>query len=213
MALFQRNPHTITDNKPLFTLGNNKTVLIVGLGNIGEKYQDTRHNIGFKCLDEFAKTHEFESWIEKKDFKCLMASANLGDTRVILCKPTTMMNLSGEAVQKIAHFYKIYNDQVVVVHDELAIEFGQIRIRTGGSDAGNNGVKSIIQSIGEDFGRVRIGIDGSRPEAMDSADYVLAKFTAKEKAQLDNLTKEVISILTDFVFSGQIPHETRSFLI
>lgn len=213
MALFQKNPHSDRQHQPLYSVGLNKTILIIGLGNVGKEYELTRHNVGFTCVDAFATAHEFDDWIEKKDLKCLMTMKTLGDSRVILCKPTTFMNHSGEAAQKIAHFYKIHREQVVAVHDELAIKFGQIRTRTGGSDAGNNGIKSLIAHIGADFGRVRIGIDGDRPEQMDSADYVLAKFSQKEQEHLPSLTREVTSILTEYVFSGQFPHDTRNFLI
>ncbi|HTE21638.1 MAG TPA: aminoacyl-tRNA hydrolase [Candidatus Limnocylindria bacterium] len=212
MALFQRNPHSDRQHQPLFSIGMNKTVLIVGLGNIGKEFKGTRHNIGFTCLDAFAAAHEFDTWADKKDLKCLMTSKTLSDTRVILCKPTTMMNLSGEAVQKIVHFYKIHHQQIIAVHDELAIPFGQIRTRVGGSDAGNNGVKSLITHIGPDFGRVRIGIDGEKSTKMDSADYVLAKFTQEEQEHLPALTREVTSVLTEYIFSSQLPHDTRSFM-
>lgn len=213
MALFQRNPYSTTQHKPLFTLGLNKTVLIVGLGNVGKKYDSTRHNAGFLCLDAFAEAHEFESWVEKKDLKCLLATKAMGDTRVVLCKPTTLMNLSGEAVQKTAHFYRVMIEQAVVVHDELDIPFGQIRMRLGGSDAGHKGIKSLIQHVGPDFGRVRIGIDGDKPEKMDGADYVLAKWNKEEKGKLTPMTKEVTSILTEYIYRGELLPETRSFII
>lgn len=212
MALFQRNPHSDKEHQPLFSVGVNKNILVIGLGNIGKEYEQTRHNIGFACIDAFAKAHEFDGWVEKKDLKCLMSTKTLGDTRVILCKPTTFMNLSGEAAQKVAHFYKIHHEQIVAVHDELAIQFGQVRTRIGGSDAGNNGVKSLISHIGTDFGRIRIGIDGNKPAQMDSADYVLAKFSKEEQRQLPTLEKEVTSLLTEYIFSGQLPHDTRNFL-
>lgn len=211
MALFQRNPYADKQHQPLFTVGMNKTVLIVGLGNVGIQFEGTRHNIGFACVDAFAKAHEFDQWVEKKDFRCHISSHVLGDNRVILVKPTTMMNNSGEAVQKVTQFYKIHHDQIVVVHDELDIPFGQIRMRSGGSDAGHNGIKSITQHIGESYGRVRIGIKGEKPLQMDGADYVLAKFSPDEQSEASALTKEVTSILTEFVFSGQLPHDTRSF--
>lgn len=212
MALFQRNPHSDKEHQPLFSVGVNKNILVIGLGNIGKEYKQTRHNIGFACIDAFAKAHEFDGWVEKKDLKCLMSTKTLGDTRVILCKPTTFMNLSGEAAQKVAHFYKIHHEQIIAVHDELAIQFGQVRTRIGGSDAGNNGVKSLISHIGTDFGRIRIGIDGNKPAQMDSADYVLAKFSKEEQRQLPTLEKEVTSLLTEYIFSGQLPHDTRNFL-
>ncbi len=213
MALFQRDPHADHQRQALFSVGTNKNVLIVGLGNVGKAYENTRHNVGFAALDAFAQAHHFNPWQEKKDLKCHLTSQTLGETRVILCKPATFMNLSGEAVQKVAHFYKLDTGSILAVHDELDIPFGQIRMRQGGGAAGHNGVKSLIQYLGEDFGRIRIGIDGSRPEQMESADYVLARFTADEQSHMAALTQETTSILTEYIFSSQLPHDTRSFLL
>lgn len=192
----------------------NKTLLVVGLGNIGKEYDGTRHNIGFAAVDDFVRrTEGFTDWVEKKDLKCLQTSARVGDNRVIAIKPTTMMNLSGEAVQAVAHFYKIPLEHIVVVHDELDVDFGQIRTRIGGSAAGNNGIKSIIQHMGEEFGRIRIGIGPKKPAKMDSADFVLASFSTKEKAELAGLKREASAILSEYVYGGSLPHETRSFII
>ncbi|HSW66559.1 MAG TPA: aminoacyl-tRNA hydrolase [Bacillota bacterium] len=213
MGLFQRRPQT-GDTIQYYTLGQNKTILVVGLGNPGKEYDDTRHNIGFACLDAFTKTGDFEPWISKKDLKCVASSATLGDTRVIIIKPTTFMNLSGEAVQAVMHFYKISPGKVIVVHDELDVPFGQIRLRTGGSSAGHNGLKSIIGHLGEDFARVRIGIGPKEPLAMDSADFVLQKFSKEQQTHMPELTREVNAALSEFVYSdGQLPQETRSFII
>lgn len=211
MALFQKNPYDSTEKQPLYNLGLTKTVILVGLGNKGKEYDGTRHNIGFAALDNFIRATDLPAWVEKKDLKCLLTSGNVGNTRVIAIKPTTFMNLSGEAVQATAHFYKVANSSIVVIHDELDIPFGQIRTRIGGQDAGNNGIKSIIQHLGEDFGRIRIGIKASSP--MDSRDFVLAKFDESEKKQLPNLLKEATAILTEYVYGGQLAHETRSFLV
>lgn len=211
MALFQKNPYDSTEKQALYTLGLSKTLLIVGLGNKGKEYTGTRHNIGFEAVDAFVKATDLPDFIEKKDLKCLHTSGNIGNTRVIVIKPTTFMNLSGEAVQATASFYKIANDSIVVVHDELDIPFGQIRTRVGGTDAGNNGIKSIIQHLGEDFGRVRIGIKDASP--MDSKDFVLAKFDKKEEKQLPNLRKEAIAILTEYVYSNQLGADTRKFIV
>ena len=214
MALFQKQPR-VGETASLYTTGLNKTVLIVGLGNQGKKYDDTRHNIGFTCVDSFAKANDFEKWILKKDLKVQLASQTLGDTRVFLVKPTTMMNLSGPAVAAVTQFYKLPGSHIVVVHDELDIDFGQIRTRFGGSAAGHNGIKSIIEHLGEDFARVRIGVGPKIPAKIDSADFVLQKFSKDEQAQLPELTREVSAILSEWVYgSGQpMPHETRSFLI
>lgn len=212
MALFQKKP-VVGNNAPIYTLGLQKTVLIVGLGNIGKKYDGTRHNIGFEAIDALAISQVMDNWTEKKDLKSHIATGTVGDTRVILCKPTTYMNNSGEAVQAVAHFYKVHGQGITVVYDELDIEFGQIRTRYGGSAAGHNGVKSIIQHMGEDFGRVRIGIGPKQPEAIDSADFVLAKFSKTDQAQLPNLHKETTAILTEYIHSAQLPAETRTFLV
>lgn len=210
MALFQKKPQT-SSNAPLYTLGLNKSLIITGLGNIGKEFDGTRHNIGFDCVDELAKVLEFDGWMEKKDLKCYIASKTVGDTKVILIKPTTFMNNSGEAIQAVSHFYKVPASHVTVVHDELDIPFGQIRTRTGGSDAGNNGIKSAIQHIGENFGRVRVGINAETP--MSSADFVLAKFSAEEQEMLPALKKEVTAILAEYIYGDNLVAETRSFLV
>ena len=213
MSLFQRKPNQ-GDTIQFYTLGQDKTVLIVGLGNIGREYDGTRHNIGFDCLDAFAKANDFQPWIEKKDFKCHVATATLGETRAIAIKPTTFMNLSGEAVQAVAHFYKIPAEKIIVVHDELDIPFGQIRLRMGGSSAGHNGLKSIIGTIGENFGRVRIGIGPKEPEQIDSADFVLGRFSKEQQSHMAELTRETSAILSEYAYGdGQLPPETRNFLI
>jgi len=213
MGLFQRRPQ-LGDSIQFYTLSQNKTLLVVGLGNPGKEYDRTRHNIGFECLDAFTKTNDFQPWIEKKDMKCLQTSATLGDTRVIAIKPTTFMNVSGDAVQAVASFYKIPAEKIFVVHDELDIPFGQIRLRTGGGSAGHNGLKSIIQHLGEGFARVRIGIGPKQPEQMDSADFVLARFSKEQESHLTELTREVSAILSEAAFgAGNLPQETRNFLV
>lgn len=214
MSLFQRRPQ-VSDPVNYVTVGLNKTILVVGLGNPGAEYDGTRHNIGFECIDEFvAKNSDMGGWVAKKDLKCLMSTGRMGETRVIVMKPTTFMNLSGESVQAVSDFYKIHPNQTVVAHDELDINFGQIRTRMGGASAGHNGIKSIIQHIGEEFGRVRIGVGPKTPEQIDSADFVLGKFTKAQQADLPSLRREANAILTEFVYSGTtLPAETRSFLL
>lgn len=211
MALFQKRPDTVSP--PLYSLGLNRTIIICGLGNPGKEYESTRHNIGFECVNTLAEKQEFDPWIEKKDMKCLFASKTLGNSRVILIKPTTFMNLSGEAVQAVSSFYKVAPMQIVAVYDELDIPFGQIRTRMGGSSAGHNGVKSIIQHLGDDFGRVRIGIGPKAPAQIDGADFVLQPFSAEQKADLPALKKEALSILTEYIFGTNLQPETRNFLI
>jgi PTH1 family peptidyl-tRNA hydrolase len=212
MSLFQNRPQA-SDTIQYYTLGQNKTVLIVGLGNVGDEFVGTRHNIGFDAVDQFAQTNDFPQWIVKKDLKCFHTSKTLGDTRVILIKPTTFMNLSGEAVQAAAAFYKIAPDHIVVVYDELDINFGHIRTRIGGSAAGHNGVKSVSQHIGENYGRIRIGIGPKDPAQMDSKDFVLARFNKEQQAQLKSLFRETDALLSEYSFSNSLLVETRSFIV
>lgn len=212
MALFQKKPQT-SSSAPLYSLGLQKTLLIVGLGNIGKQYQGTRHNIGFVAVDHFASKNDFPGWVEKKDLKAYITSHTIGDNRVILAKPTTFMNLSGDAVQSIMHFYKIPLEQILIVHDEMDISFGQIRMRKGGESAGNNGIDSIIQVFGKEFARVRIGIHDTIATKAIAKDFVLGEFTDDEQEKLPALYKETNAILSEYVFGGgQLTSETRSFL-
>jgi PTH1 family peptidyl-tRNA hydrolase len=213
MALFARRPQT-SNVSSLYTVGLNNTIAIIGLGNIGEKYEQTRHNIGFKCLDNFAIVNEFPGWVLKKDIKAAVSIKTLGDSRVILMKPTTLMNLSGDAVMELVQFYKIPATNILVVHDELDIEFGKIRSKIGGSSAGHNGIQSIIDVIGADFSRLRIGIGPKTPEQIDSADFVLQKFTAKELKHMEALCLETSSMINEYIFGDRsLLGETRTFII
>ncbi|HSW80126.1 MAG TPA: aminoacyl-tRNA hydrolase [Candidatus Saccharimonadales bacterium] len=213
MSLFTRRPQ-VSDPVNYVTVGLNKTVLIVGLGNPGKEYDGTRHNIGFECIDYFVeKNTDMSGWVAKKDLKCLMSDGRLGEVRVITVKPTTFMNLSGEAVQAVSDFYKLHPNLTVAVHDELDIPFGQIRTRVGGSSAGHNGIKSLIDHIGEQFGRVRIGVGPKTPEQIDSADFVLGKFDKKQQEDIPALKREVNALLTEYIYGGELPADTRNFLL
>lgn len=211
MALFQKKPQ-VSNSAPLYTVGLNKSLLIVGLGNIGKEYKLTRHNAGFLCADHLAKTLELPDFIQKKDHNCYESSGKAGDKRIIIIKPTTFMNLSGQAVMATMNFYKITIEDVLVIHDELDIDFGEIRTKTGGGSAGHNGIKSIIQAEGQDFKRVRIGIKNSYLEKIDSADFVLQKFSKEEQEKLPDLQKEVTALVTEVIFGGEIDNQTRTFL-
>ncbi len=211
MGLFQNKPDE-TDQVPIYTIGSNKTILIIGLGNPGKEYSQTRHNIGFEVLDSFAQKNDFPGWQIKKDLKSQLTIRSLGENRVILCKPTTFMNSSGEAVQALQKFYRVYNQGTLAVYDELAVPFGSLRTRLGGSDAGHNGVKSLIQHLGEDFGRLRIGVGSDLSQKADAADFVLGKFSKKEQADIQKVIQEANAMVTEFIFSGNLPHETRTVL-
>lgn len=214
MAWLQKRPQ-VGNSVQFYTIGLNKTVLIVGLGNPGRDYDLTRHNVGFFGVDQFvSKNNEMEGWIEKKDLKCAVSTGRFGETKVYAIKPTTFMNLSGEAVQAFTNFYKISAEHTIVIHDELDVGFGQIRLRSGGSSAGHNGIKSVTQHLGEGYGRVRIGIGPKAPTQMDSADFVLQKFSNDEQAHLPNLALEVNAILNEYIYGGQaLPTETRGFIV
>lgn len=212
MGLFTSKPMA-TDNKYFYSLSQTKTVLVVGLGNIGKKYESTRHNIGFTCLDFFlSQNAQMSRWINKKDLKCHISTGQFGDTRVIAIKPTTFMNLSGEAVSLISDYYHIKPEDILIVHDELDINFGHIRTRNDGSSAGNNGIQSVIDHIGEKFNRVRVGIGPKHPPKIEADKYVISPFDKTESSKIPDLEKEVISIVVEFIYSGALNEETRSFL-
>jgi peptidyl-tRNA hydrolase, PTH1 family len=155
---------------------------IVGLGNPGTQYKDTRHNIGFKAVDQFAERLGIS--ISQSKFRALVGEGNFQGEKVYLIKPMTYMNLSGETVRQFMDFYKASLEDFIVVYDDLDTPFGQQRLRYQGSAGGHNGIKSIIQHVGtQTFNRVRLGI--SRPEpGYDIADYVLSNFSKKEAAEL-----------------------------
>jgi len=209
MGLFERKTTPITI--PLYSVGSEKTKLVVGLGNVGKSYAMTRHNIGFLCLDHIAKLLSIE-FKEKKSLKCSLAETKMGGTRVILIKPSTLMNLSGDAVQAVKQFYKISQKDILVVHDELAVPFGTIRVRPGGSDAGNNGIKSVSAAIGQDYARIRIGIKNERLDKEDQAAFVLKNFSKEEQGNFKPLLAEVNALVTEFIYAGQLPPDTRKFL-
>jgi len=213
MALFQRQPQT-SDPVNFITVGLNKTLLIVGLGNPGKEYAGTRHNIGFEAVDAFAAATELGNWVDKKDMKCHLAEGRLNNLKVIAIKPTTYMNLSGEAVRAVANFYKIPTGSILAVHDELDVDFVQIRTRLGGSSAGHNGIKSLTEQLGdEQYGRVRIGIGPKKPAQIDSADFVLQAFSKEEQKHLPALIKEATAIISGYAYgNGELLAETRSFL-
>jgi len=152
--------------------------LVVGLGNIGTQYTNTRHNIGFIALDAVLKDLGLET--NKHDFDGDYCEVNINGEKVIFIKPTTLMNLSGNCVGPIAQFYKIPVEDIIVIHDDLDLQPGQYKIRTGGSAGGHNGIKSIISSLGnrENFVRFKIGI--GHPTNKDVVAHVLSKFSPEQ---------------------------------
>ncbi|MBL8563911.1 MAG: aminoacyl-tRNA hydrolase [Gemmobacter sp.] len=162
--------------------------LWVGLGNPGAKYAGNRHNIGFMALDRLAEDHGFSGW--KRSFQGLIAEGRLGDEKVLLLKPETFMNLSGQSVGEAMRFHKLLPGDVTVFHDELDLAPGKIKVKTGGGHAGHNGLRSIHAHIGEAYHRVRLGI--GHPGHKDAvAGYVLHDFGKADQAWLDDLLRGI----------------------
>ena len=153
--------------------------LVVGLGNPGDKYENTRHNVGFCTIDELAERLRVP--VQKLKHRALTNTVELAGVKVLLMKPVTYMNLSGEAVGDAARFYKVPPERVLVISDDVSLPVGKLRIRKGGSAGGHNGLKSIIQHLGTDqFPRLKIGV-GEKPHPdYDMADWVLGKFTGED---------------------------------
>lgn len=156
--------------------------IILAQGNPGAPYKNTRHNIGFEALDYYALKHDL-SWVEKPKFKAYIAETTIDNEKVLLVKPTTFYNLTGETARALIDFYKLNPaTDLMVVHDDLALEFGKIRIRKQGSDAGNNGIKSLNTHVGINYTRLRIGTANEILSLNPDADFVLNKFSAPEQA-------------------------------
>ncbi len=171
--------------------------LVVGLGNPGERYAQTRHNIGFMVLDEIIKKYVASPHVNKK----LGAILYSLDKERTLLKPTTFMNSSGGPVANIVRFYKIKPADLCVVHDDVDLDFGQIKLQFGKSSAGHRGVQSIMDKLGTDeFTRVRVGV-GRPPERMDTDAYVLQKFSSEEKKELDEITNNATEKVVEWLNS------------
>ena len=152
--------------------------MIVGLGNVGSRYDGTRHNTGFMVVDELANRNQIE--INKEKDEAMIGQGMIDGEKVLLVKPLTFMNDSGRAVRPLMDFYKIDVDDLVIVQDDLDMEVGRVRLRQKGSAGGHNGIKSIIQHVGtQDFKRVKVGI--GRPKIMTIVDWVLGRFTPTER--------------------------------
>ncbi|HIT89939.1 MAG TPA: aminoacyl-tRNA hydrolase [Candidatus Merdenecus merdavium] len=158
--------------------------VIVGLGNPTKQYQKTRHNVGFDAIDMIGKAYDID--IDMKKHKAMIGKGMIEGHKVILAKPQTYMNLSGESVRELIDFYKVdVSDEFIVLYDDISLDPGQIRIRKKGSAGGHNGIKNIIAHLGtQEFPRVKIGI-GEKPRGYDLADYVLGHFSNKDRESVD----------------------------
>ena len=163
--------------------------LLVCLGNPGDQYENTRHNVGFMVADELAERHNIP--VQRLKFRALTNTVTVGDRKVLLMKPVTYMNLSGEAVHEAAAFYKIPPEHILVISDEVALAPGKLRVRRSGSAGGHNGLKNIIAHLGTDqFPRIRLGV-GQKPHPdYDMADWVLGKFQGEDKKAVEAAVKK-----------------------
>lgn len=180
--------------------------LIAGLGNPGRRYQGTRHNVGFRAVDELHSRHMHAGYQSK--FGGEAVTGLIGTSKVLLLKPMEFMNKSGFAVQRAAQFYDVSPERILVIHDELDLEPARLRVKSGGGHGGNNGLRSIIEQLGSrDFQRVRIGIgkpqkqDGS-PGAGSGADYVLSGFPTGEQAEIDEAIRHAADAAETILSSG-----------
>lgn len=172
--------------------------LIVGLGNPTKEYEGTRHNIGFMAIDALAE--EYGIRVDTLKHKAMIGKGMVEGQKVILAKPVTYMNLSGEAVREITDYYKIPAEDVIVIFDDISLDVGMIRIRRKGSAGGHNGIKSIISHLGTmDFPRIKVGI-GAKREGQDLADYVLGRFSKADREILTEALKDVKKAVSHMVW-------------
>ena len=167
-------------------------LLFVGLGNPTPNSENNRHNIGFKIID--AINQKFGLSKQKPKFKGLLTTGNINEEKIYAIKPLTFMNNSGICIRELLEYFKIDSENVIVFHDDLDVEFGKIKAKFGGSDAGHNGIASIDKFIGKDYSRVRIGI-GKPNENISAADYVLNDFNEDEKENLEKITDNIVDSL------------------
>ncbi len=181
--------------------------LIVGLGNPGSEYSETRHNLGYMVIDKLEEQMKVGLVFEKK-LKADVAMFVHDSETLILAKPQTFMNLSGDCVSKITKFYKIKTEDVWVISDDLDLDFGKVRVRVGGSSGGHNGLKDIIAKLGEGFTRFRIGIKSSDLDKVPADKFVLQKFTKNEAEQLDEII-EATTMLIHHALEKGIEHTSH----
>jgi PTH1 family peptidyl-tRNA hydrolase len=175
--------------------------LILGLGNPGRSYGWTRHNVGFLLLDCLAKRHGIE--ISRRGMKSLYGRGRIGPEEVILAKPQTFMNLSGEAAERLLRFFKLEPQKVIVLHDDLDLPWGQVRVRVRGGDGGHKGIRSIIEALGnESFVRFKIGIGRPERTFQDPADFVLEPMTGEKREELKEMIAGNAEALETLILEG-----------
>ncbi len=183
--------------------------IIFALGNPEDHYSGTRHNVGFMVADEFAK-QQGASFANKNKFSAEIAECTVAVEKILIIKPTTYYNEVGVSARSLMDFYKTTLDDILVIHDDTALDFGKIRIRQGGESAGNNGLKSLHQHIGQDFWHIRIGTDNLLRRQIGDTDFVLGKFNGDEQTILNSWTAPTaLDIISQFITAGLEPTSYR----
>ena len=168
--------------------------VVIGLGNPGKQYENTRHNIGFMAIDKMIKKYNLD---EKSKFQALVSETSIKGEKVIFLKPQTFMNLSGNSIIEIVNFYKLNpKEDIIVIYDDMDLPFGQLRVKDKGSSGGHNGVKSIISHLGDSFIRIKCGIGNKKDDAVE---YVLGKFNQTEQKELEEMMSEIICCVESII--------------
>ena len=175
--------------------------IIVGLGNPGLKYEGTRHNVGFDVIDKIAE--EYHIAVDTRKHRALIGRGVIDGFRVILAKPQTFMNLSGESIRELVDYYKVDEEtDLIVIYDDISLDVGQLRIRKKGSAGGHNGIKNIISHLGtQEFPRIKVGV-GDKPKKMDLADYVLSRFSKEDRAVMEDAFREAAGAVEMMIIQG-----------
>lgn len=183
--------------------------IIAGLGNPGKQYAQTRHNVGFDTIDILADKYNIS--VDTKKHKALCGKGMIEGQKVVLAKPQTFMNLSGESVRELVDFYKIDpEEELIVIYDDISLEPGKIRIRKKGSAGGHNGIKNIIVQLGtQNFQRIKVGV-GEKPKGWDLADYVLGHFSKEDRGLVDDALKRVAGAV-ELMVQGEVDQAMNQF--
>lgn len=171
--------------------------LLVGLGNIGSEYEFTRHNFGFLTIDKIASDHSFSS--QGRKFKGEIFGGEIDGKKIIALKPHTFMNLSGRAVIEAANFYKIPPEKIFVFHDDVDLDLSRVKIKIGGGNAGHNGLKSLDESIGKNYVRIRLGVGRSQNTNISTADHVLGKFSTDEMSEVEKTNQKISKLISEIL--------------
>lgn len=183
--------------------------IIVGLGNPGRQYENTRHNAGFDAIDKIAD--EYGAQMKKLRFKSVTGECRIGSSKCLLMKPSTFMNLSGQAVVEAMNFYKIDPSRIIIIFDDISLDVGKMRIRQKGSDGGHNGMKNIIYLSGSDqFPRIKVGVGKKPHPEYDLKDWVLSKFSASERKAIDEMCDNCV-VAVEYMTKDDIQGAMQKF--